>query len=64
METACLNDRNDMIACGMNVHKRCEANAAQLCGLDHTERRGRIHVALSVSFGRLCVEGIYNAISQ
>lgn len=43
-------------ACSMNVHKRCEANAAQLCGLDHTERRGRILVGLSVSFGRLTVE--------
>ena len=40
----------------MNVHKRCEKNVAQLCGLDHTEKRGRIHVTLGVFFGKLTIE--------
>ncbi|KAI3388950.1 hypothetical protein SNEBB_007425 [Seison nebaliae] len=34
--------------CGINVHKKCSKNIVPLCGIDHTERRGRIKLKLVV----------------
>lgn len=30
----------------MNVHKKCQKFVPDLCGLDHTERRGRISISV------------------
>ena len=43
-------------ACDMNVHKRCQESVPNLCGCDHTERRGRIEVKIYSQNNKLICE--------
>ncbi|KYB28809.1 Protein kinase C, brain isozyme-like Protein [Tribolium castaneum] len=39
----------------MNVHKRCGESVPNLCGCDHTERRGRIQLKMTYTGQKLSV---------
>ncbi|KAF8792124.1 Protein kinase C like protein [Argiope bruennichi] len=43
-------------ACDMNVHKKCQVSVPNLCGCDHTERRGRIELRVEATSNKLICE--------
>ncbi|XP_002731384.1 calcium-dependent protein kinase C-like [Saccoglossus kowalevskii] len=47
---------NKCECCDMNVHKRCRKQTPNMCGCDHTERRGRISLKAYFTNNKLIVE--------
>lgn len=43
----------------MNVHKKCVVSVPNLCGCDHTERRGRIHLTINCVGNKMVIEGTF-----
>ena len=43
----------------MNVHKRCAKLVPNLCGIDHTERRGRLKMNIKIQDQKMCIQSNY-----
>eukprot|EP00056_Hartaetosiga_gracilis_P021935 m.27335 g.27335 ORF g.27335 m.27335 type:complete len:652 (-) comp9344_c0_seq1:132-2087(-) len=41
-----FNQGKQCSCCNMNVHKSCTRKVAETCGVDHTEKRGRLEMSL------------------
>lgn len=46
-------------SCDINIHKKCSKVIPNLCGLDHTERRGRIKLNIKIQEHKMCIQSTY-----
>ncbi|XP_063682036.1 calcium-dependent protein kinase C-like isoform X2 [Bolinopsis microptera] len=44
-----FNQGLECTACEMKVHHHCEKNTPMLCGIDHTEKRGRMELEVTIA---------------
>lgn len=44
----------------MNFHKKCSQVIPNLCGVDHTERRGRIRLSIKIQDQKMCIQSMLN----
>lgn len=42
--------------CNLNIHKKCSKLIPNLCGVDHTERRGRIKLSIRINEFKMCIQ--------
>lgn len=42
----------------MNFHKSCSQVIPNLCGVDHTERRGRIRLSIKIQDQKMCIQSM------
>jgi classical protein kinase C alpha type len=43
-------------SCDLNFHKKCSKLAPSLCGIDHTERRGRIRLTIKIHEKKISIQ--------